>query len=335
MIPAVQSCYKVLAGSHPGKRGKNNEDQFAISTYQLSATNTQPSLFAMVADGIGGHKAGDVASEIAAEMIPQAVAESDASQPNAIMQAAILQASQAILAKSNQDEDKKGMGTTCVCAWVIGDRLYTAAVGDSRLYLLRDGWMYQMTEDHTWVQEAVEAGALTPEQARNHPHANIIRRYLGSPQPLEVDLRIRTDKHPTPSEKHQGMRLRPGDRLILCSDGLSDMVQDDDIVRIASAEDLDSVVPNLIDEANNNGGKDNITVVVIEIIESPGRLASVGVKLGGMKSGKALSYVGLALIAAIILSALVLFAWQNYFTGPRPTPTAFPSPTIILQTPSP
>jgi hypothetical protein len=113
------------------------------------------------------------------------------------------------------------------------------------------------------------------------------------------------------------------------------MVQDEDIFRIASAEDIDSVVPNLIDEANNNGGKDNITVIAVEIIETPGGLASFGVKLGGMKSGKALSYIGLALIAVIILSALVLFAWQSYFTGPRPTPTAFPSPTIILQTPSP
>ena len=162
MIPAEQSCYKVLADTHPGKRGKDNEDRFAVSTYQLSATNTKPSLFAMVADGIGGHKAGNVASEIAVEMISQAVAESDASQPTAIMQAAIIQASQAILAKSNQDNDKKGMGTTCVCAWVIQDRLYAAYVGDSLIYLLRGDEITRLSVDHTWFQDAIRAGILSP-----------------------------------------------------------------------------------------------------------------------------------------------------------------------------
>ncbi len=236
MIPAERGHLQAIADSHAGMQGKNNEDQYAISAYQLSATDSTPSMFAIVTDGIGGHRAGEVASEIAVEMISQAVAQSDASQPTAILQAAFIQASQEIIAQSSNDPEKQGMGTTCVCAWIIGKRLYVASVGNSRLYLVRGSQMFQMTVDHTWVQEAVEAGVLTDEQARVHPNANIIRRYLGSPQPVEVDLRIRSNKNPTFSEGNQEMRLQPRDRLVLCSDGLSDMVSDEDIFQIAKIQ---------------------------------------------------------------------------------------------------
>jgi protein phosphatase len=337
MIPVERAHLNVVADSHPGMMGKNNEDQFSISAFQRSATDTTPSLFAVIADGIGGHRAGEVASEIAVEMISDAVARSDASQPTAIMQAAIIQASQAIFAESKGEDEKQGMGTTCVCVWIIGKQLYTASVGNSRLYLLRGSRMHQLTVDHTWVQEAVEAGALTDDQARIHPHANIIRRYLGSVQPVEVDLRLRSDRDPQPTVKNQGMRLYPGDRLILCSDGLSDMVDDETIHNIAKSEQLDDVVPALIEEANRNGGKDNITVVALEVPSSKLWSLIPRIDFRDRKVQLAISYAGLGLIGLIMLVALGMFAWRILFTQPTPTPTPIPNsaPIIVVETPTP
>lgn len=267
MIPAERAHVRVVAKTDPGKKGKNNEDQFSVSAYQMSATNPTPIVFAMIADGVGGHLAGEVASAIAVEMISNAVALSDASQPPAIMQAAILQAGQAILAQSETEPEQQGMATTVVCVWLLGDQVYISSVGNSRLYLIRKRKMIQMNIDHTWVQEAVEAGALTPEIARNHPNANIIRRSLGSRNQLEVDLRLRLKPKDNNNQMltNQGARLQPGDRLLLCSDGLNDMVEDKDILEIAKNGTLDEATQQLIDKANQMGGKDNITVVLIEM----------------------------------------------------------------------
>ena len=222
------------------------------------------------------------------------------------------------------------MGTTVVCAWVIGNRLYAASVGNSRLYLIRGGRMYQLTVDHTWVQEAVDAGALTDEQARSHPHANIIRRYLGSSKKVEVDLRIRTDKRAKPSKKYQGMRLYPGDRLILCSDGLSDMVDDEDIQKISESNELVDVVPALIEEANQAGGKDNITAIAIEVPRSKMGLRLPRLNFSSRKTQAALSYIGLGIIALIILAALVIFGWRALRVDPVPTPTMTVMPTSTI-----
>ncbi len=266
MIPVKQAHLAVAAASHAGMRGKNNEDLFSVTAYQLSPDDPTRSVFAIVADGIGGHRAGEVAASIAVEMISQAVAHSDASQPTAIMQAAILQASQAILAQSESDEDKEGMGTTVACVWVIANRLYVASVGNSRIYLLRDRQLIQVNKDHTWVQEAVDAGALTPLQAREHPHANVIRRYLGSKQPVEVDLRLRLSAHDNDRQAlaNQGTQLHKGDRLLICSDGLNDMIEDPDIRHILQTYEIKPAVYHLIELANQKGGKDNITAVILE-----------------------------------------------------------------------
>jgi protein phosphatase len=269
MIPRNEAHLRVNAGSHQGMKGKNNEDAFAISAYELSETDATPALFAMVADGIGGHRAGEVASNIAVEMVSDAVKESDASQPTAIMQAAILQASQAILTQADADEGKQGMGTTVSCVWIVGEQLYSANVGNSRVYLLRNGRLIQLNVDHTWVQEAVDVGALTQDQARNHPHANIIRRYLGSRKPIEVDLRLRVKGTESDKEalNNQGMRLQPTDRLLICSDGLNDMVEDKLIYQILASYELDDAVGTLIAAANKAGGKDNVTAIVIDMPE--------------------------------------------------------------------
>jgi serine/threonine protein phosphatase PrpC len=306
MIPIEKAHLLVAAASDPGMKGKNNEDQYAVTAYQVSSANSTPSLFAIVADGIGGHRSGEVASDIAVEMICDAIASSDASQPVEIMQAAILQASQAILVQGNQSDEHLGMGTTCVCTWIIGNKLYATHVGNSRLYLMRNQQLYQLNIDHTYVQEAIDAGALTAEQARSHPHANIIRRYLGSAIRPEVDARIRTDRSSHFSEENQGFRLQPGDRLLLCSDGLNDMVVDQKIAEELYKPDIHETVAGLIEAANSNGGKDNITVVVLEVPKNGG-VKEFWEGLREIKPQTAISYAGLVVMVLAVFFALVMF----------------------------
>ncbi|MDX1438219.1 MAG: protein phosphatase 2C domain-containing protein, partial [Anaerolineales bacterium] len=190
MIPVETFPFKVSARSHEGRSGKNNEDRYAVSAFKVDEIDETPSVFAVVADGIGGHQAGEVAAEVAVTLINEEVASSDAATPIETLRAAIVKAGQVIRDKAESEQGKRGMGATCVCAWVIGDRLYTASVGDSRVYLIRDQDIQQLSTDHTWVQEAVDAGLLSTEQGSNHPNRNIIRRSLGSLESVEVDQDI-------------------------------------------------------------------------------------------------------------------------------------------------
>lgn len=267
MILAEKAHLEIASGSHPGMRGKNNEDMYAVSAYSLNSTNPIPVVFAIVADGIGGHNAGEVAAEIAVKQVMEDIAESDASQPTEILQAAIQKASEIILSQGEENKDKEGMGTTVVCAWVIQNHLYIASVGNSRIYLLRNKKLNQINKDHSWVQEAIDAGVLDRDRARTHPYSNVIRRYLGSPISVDVDLRLwlNTWDSDAQASKNQGAELKPRDRLLVCTDGLNDMVSDDKIQEIMNSEDIDQATHKLIEQANQNGGKDNITVVILEM----------------------------------------------------------------------
>ena len=309
MIPAEKAHLGIAAASDPGMKGKNNEDQFAVATFTLNRPDPLPVIFAIVADGIGGHRAGEVASLIAVDMICDAVSASDASLPVPIMEAAIIQASQTIQAQGNNSESQLGMGTTVVCAWVIGDQLYATHVGNSRLYLQRGRRMVQLNVDHTWVREAIDVGALTSDQARTHPHANIIRRYLGSEINPEVDARIRTDRTRSFSIDNQGMHLRPGDRLLLCSDGLNDMVVDKKIAEDLGRDDLNEAAQALIDAANQAGGKDNITVIILEVPKKNG-LGGFWDTLRSLNPQVAVAYAGLVLMGLAVLTALGMYFFQ-------------------------
>jgi len=255
----------VAANTHPGMKGKNNEDRYAISAHRLGSKKNIPAVLAIVCDGIGGHRAGEVAAEIAVETISKTVVVGDPAQPLATLRKAIQDASEAVRVQSDSNSERRGMGATCVCVWAIGDRMYTASVGDSRLYLVRDDQIRQLTTDHTWIQEAIEYGALTPEQARGHPNAHVIRRYLGSKTPTEPDFRLRLhpDETDEQAEANQGMHLKSDDILLLCSDGLTDLVEDQEIKTILQGSDRETAVQNLIDLANERGGHDNITVVTL------------------------------------------------------------------------
>jgi len=311
MIPADKAHLNIAAASDPGMKGKNNEDQFAVSAFKLSQEDPTPVVFAIVADGIGGHRAGEVASSIAVEMICNTVAASDGGQPIIIMESALIQASQAIHAQGIQSDTQIGMGTTAVCAWLIGDRLYSAHVGNSRMYLLRGRRLVQLNVDHTWVREAVDAGALTTEQARAHPHSNIIRRYLGSDLIPEVDVRLRTDRSDHYSIENQGFHMRPGDRLLLCSDGLNDMVVDSEIAKILVEPDIHKVVLDLVDAANAAGGKDNITVVILEMPRKQG-VRGFWQNLREINPQVAIAYAGLVLMGLAVLSALAMVLFQLF-----------------------
>ena len=268
MIRTDRAHLNVAAHTHAGMTGKNNEDRYAITSYQLAEDDLIPVLFAVVADGIGGHRAGEVAAELAVDHISQAIAESDTRRPQKILEKAIQEASEAIADHAESTAEKKGMGATCACVWVIGDKLYTASVGDSRIYMLRGGRIQQLTTDHTWIQEAIDKNIITPEQAHNHPNVHVIRRYLGSPEPPEVDFRLRlfNSEADALAEGNQGMQLTPGDTLLICSDGLTDLVWNDEIAEIIrSKATLKAAAHALVDTANKRGGHDNTTVVLIGV----------------------------------------------------------------------
>ena len=303
MIREELSRYPVTAQTHAGMSGKNNEDRFAVSAFRLSQRNNTPVLLAVLCDGIGGHKAGEIAAELAVNNISQVIAESDGKYPLEALEKGIQKANLAIFKESSHDAGKQGMGSTVACAWLIGNRLFTATVGDSRIYLMRDNHIRQISIDHTWIQDAIDSGLLTPDQVEGHPNRHVIRRYLGAPSPPEVDYRMRlADGESDPqSIENQGKPLRPGDRLLLCSDGLTDLVKDNEILSAFNQGSDEEVVKELIELANLRGGHDNITIITFTL---PGDIKAAP------KKKKLLPY-GCAM-AAIILGVLVLAASAYY-----------------------
>lgn len=321
-----QSHLAIVAATHPGMTGKNNEDRYAVSAYQVKPNRPEKSLFAVLADGIGGHRAGEVAAQIAVEVVSRRVAESDARRPMDTLRDAIQQASQDILAQSQGENERHGMGSTCACAWVIHDRLYTANVGDSRIYLLRGGSIQRLSNDHTWIQEALEQGILKPEQARGHPNSHVIRRYLGSPKPVEVDLRMRvhTNESDAQSIANQGFVLKEGDFLLLCSDGLTDLVEDNEIrdILLLNQNQLNTAAQKLTDLANERGGHDNITLVIVFVPP-----------LTFIKPSHTRRNLLIALAVVVVLALLGVGVWIGLSGilgggGPTPTPTIQPSQAV-------
>ena len=276
MIRSTLPHLHVAALSSAGMSGKNNEDRYAVSSFLVSKEDARPSVFAIVADGIGGHRAGEVAAELAVNYISMGVGESNAKKPIKILESAVHDASQAIAAHSAGKEDEEGMGATCACVWVIENKLYTAYVGDSRIYLLRGKFIQRLTIDHTWVQEAYEKGIITAEQMHDHPNLHVIRRHLGGLKLPDVDFRLRIDDTESNEESinNQGFHLAPGDTILICSDGLTDLVWDDEILKtIRSKKDMKAAAESLINIANERGGHDNITVVMMTMpyLEETGR----------------------------------------------------------------
>ena len=204
----------------------------------------------IVADGMGGHKAGDFASRYAVETIIDEIKSSEEKDPVAILRNAIVKANAYTRQKSAEDYKLAGMGTTVVIATCIGRNLEVANVGDSRLYLVNDK-IEQITIDHSLVEEMVRNGSIDRDAARNHPKKNIITRAIGAQDIVEVDF--------------FKLEINVGDMVLLCSDGLTNMVEDENIQHILrGGGSLKEKAEELVRAANNNGGKDNISLIIIE-----------------------------------------------------------------------
>jgi protein phosphatase len=329
MIPVKGAHLQVYALTDSGRAGKNNEDNHIVSAYQTSETDPTPSLVAIVADGVGGHQAGEVASSLAVESINQVIAESDASKPVDTLERAFIKANESIYAHSIGDSGLEGMSTTASCAWIIGRRLFLASIGDSRIYLMRDDRITKLTVDHTWVQEAIESGIITPEEARTHPNAHMIRRHLGSKQPAIPDFRIRLDPEKSDAQAiaNQGMLLGIGEHLILCSDGLTDLVSDEEIQETFIKYSLQEGTQKLIDLANRRGGHDNITIIAIQVSE-----AELIPPQPKPRSRRVFALIFLVVIIALLAGGWLYWVYLGGASSPSPTPT--PSVTAELSIPT-
>ena len=226
--------------THPGKVRRRNEDSFVLD----------PPLFA-VADGMGGAQAGEVASRLTAAAFRE-FHEADRLPPDERLPAIIQEANRRIYERAHADSGFSGMGTTVTAALLTGGRVTIGHVGDSRAYRIRNGELEQLTDDHSLVGDLMRSGRLTPEEADAHPQRSVITRALGTDPEVDVDT--------------LAIEAEPGDLFLLCSDGLTTMVADDDILGIlAAAPTLDDAARALVGAANTGGGEDNVTVVLFRV----------------------------------------------------------------------
>lgn len=232
--------------SDVGLKRKENQDYVYAS---LEAIGPLPNLF-LVADGMGGHKAGDFASKATVETMVEDIADTKKDSPVVVLREAIEKANQLIYTKATTDETMEGMGTTIVAASVIGNRVQVANVGDSRLYIIGEE-MTQITIDHSLVEEMVRVGTIDKEEARNHPRKNIITRAVGVTESITPDFFTIT--------------LKEGEQILLCTDGLTNMLEDEEIFQMIKAPgSVEEKVTALVAEANERGGKDNISVIIVD-----------------------------------------------------------------------
>jgi len=243
--------------SDVGRKREHNEDALLV--------DADLRLY-IVADGMGGHQGGGTASRLAVETIREDVERARESDPaalagtterldenplRAILRAAVERACRSIFSAAQGDPNLQGMGTTVTALLLNGRSAFVAHVGDSRCYLIRDEAIHQISEDHSLVNEQLKAGAITPEEARTSRFRNIITRSVGFEEQVAVDL--------------LGFEVRPGDRLVVCCDGLSNLVEDAEILRVVAQSPLGEAPERLVELANERGGDDNVTAVVIHV----------------------------------------------------------------------
>ena len=272
------------ARSDVGLVRSHNEDSFLIRTPCFA-----------VCDGMGGHAAGEVASSIAVETIGE---KAPATADDTLLGAAIEAANQAVIKGAEEGRGKPGMGCTASAALIDGNRMAIAHVGDSRIYLLHAGTLVRVTRDHSYVEELVDAGQITADEARVHPSRSIITRALGSDPDMYAD--------------HFSIEVSNGDRVILCSDGLSSMVPDSEIESLAvSSATPQQAADNLVSAALTAGGADNITVIVVDVLNdgvaAAARKHSVGFALRVV--------VAMVLVAVVVFGGIFAFAKNEWYLG--------------------
>jgi protein phosphatase len=265
----------------PGLTRAQNEDGFLV----------EPPLYA-VADGMGGHRAGEIASrEALSALVANAPRQVDANALSRAMRAA----NRAVIDSAGKSRTRTGMGTTLTAAMVDGTQVLVAHVGDSRAYLLHEGRLTRITEDHSMVADLVRSGTITEEDARFHPQRSVITRALGSDPDMVADM--------------FEVRASNGDRLLLTTDGLTGMIQDDYIAEILAQEsDPADAAAKLVEAANRAGGYDNVTVVVVDLDDTPA--ADLAPAHGSTAAGRVKAARLLWVVAAVAL--VLLTAWGAY-----------------------
>ena len=227
-----------------GKKRSMNQDYVYASDQPVGNLKN----LLIVADGMGGHNAGDLASRYTVQEMLSYIKESEEERPVPLLSMAIHHANEQVLEKAESEKELEGMGTTLVAATVQEEYLYVANVGDSRLYLIDDE-IEQITHDHSLVEEMIRIGELQRKDAKNYPDRNVITRAIGVRVPVRVDF--------------FDVKLEHGDIILLCSDGLTNMVEDEEILEIVKkSSSIEEAAAALVDTANKNGGKDNISVVL-------------------------------------------------------------------------
>ena len=241
---------KQYALTDVGRKREINQDYVFVSDEPIGPF---PNLLA-VADGMGGHKAGDFASKYAISVFKEELAKTKLRNPEEILRRIFTTVNEKVIEAAASDIKLEGMGTTLVVATVIGNTMYFANIGDSRLYLISDK-ILQISKDHSLVEEMVRLGGIKAEEAKFHPDKNIITRAIGVKSDAEADV--------------YEYRIEKGDIILMCTDGLSNMVEDEDMFDIVKgARDLVEAVHMLIEQANSNGGRDNIGVVMAKPLDS-------------------------------------------------------------------
>ena len=249
----VRPGVEVAALSDVGCHRENNEDRYAYWEPAGDDSFAQRGRLAILADGMGGYEGGQEASRIAVETIEEVYASSTEGGPRSWLVSALRAAHQRIVQQAVAQPEFGGMGTTCTAVALVGTQLYYAHVGDSRLYLARDGKIYRLTRDHSYVGRLVEQGIVSPEDAVSHPQRHILTAALGAG--TEV----------SPESPEGPISLEPGDTIVLCTDGLWSLVSDAEIEDALGASDLQDACAALVDLARTRGGPDNITVQILRL----------------------------------------------------------------------
>lgn len=230
-----------------GRVRNSNQDYLFASAQPVGPLGN---LF-LIADGMGGHKAGEYASSHTVAAVLGDIRESTLHEPIAVLEHAIDDANRIIYTEASSDPDKRGMGTTLVAATISGQHLYVANVGDSRLYLSDPTGICQITRDHSLVEEMLRSGGLTPEMAENNPNKNIITRAVGADETVKADF--------------FDLFLQPDEEILMCTDGLTNMLSDEEIHGILISDlSVEDRATRLIEKANENGGRDNVSAIIVD-----------------------------------------------------------------------
>lgn len=330
-MPTMTNALQVAARTDRGRRRRENEDSVLVRQFNLSGSADGSAYLLAVADGMGGAAGGQVASSQTVRSLDESIARWSGDPSNGLREA-YLGANTRVRSVAEERPELTGMATTLVTVFVASGRAWVANVGDSRAYLIRDGQVQRLTEDHSWVGEQVRAGVMTDEEAAAHPRRNIITRSVGS------DARVEPDVLPP-------LALQDGDVLVLCSDGLYGVVNDAEIAAIATSRHPQSAADELVALANSRGGPDNISVIVGQIGDVGGHtMAFRAGRPGGASSRTwaALSVLGGLAVAVAVTAIVVLVVVAKdepeidaTARGPAANPASMPADPTPTPNPNP